>query len=280
MWALLLAIACADEGRVAVTIDDLPGHHWAGIDPGVGTARILAALAAHHVPATGFVNCDNGGEDVLRMWLDAGHELGNHHATHGGLNKVPPDEWLTGVDRCQAALQALTGTAPRFFRYPYLFNGPTPEIREHVRAAIESKGLTIARVTVDDHEWKLAELYDSARLAGDAAEAERIAALYVPHVIAAIRHFRDVSKKKVGRDVAHVLLLHDNGLAADHLGELLAAIEAEGLRFVPLAEAAADPVYALPNAYDGKWGISWLYRIPPAADDGWLGQEWERLFGE
>src|SRR5262249_13276783 len=72
--------------RIALTFDDLPAH--AALPPGLSRVdvarRILAALAAHHAPATyGFVNAKGlegapENEEVLRAWREAGHPLGNH----------------------------------------------------------------------------------------------------------------------------------------------------------------------------------------------------------
>ena len=77
-----------------------------------------------------------------------------------------------------------------------------------------------------------------------------------------------------------MLLLHANTLNAHHLGALLDALRAQGVVFVPLAEALTDEVYARPDEYAGRGGISWLYRIAPVTpSDEWTfeNSEWKRL---
>ncbi len=289
--ALLLGAAVAAEPvpyRIAVTVDDVP---WMGpVHPDgklVANRAILAALQAHGAPATAFVNCDLAlaGAPVLRAWLDAGMELGNHQAAHDDLNKVPEARWLEGVRRCDAVLREITGQAVVYFRYPYLFNGPSPEVRDRVLGVLTGDlGYTIARVSVDNHEWKIANLYGQAVAAGDREQAGELAKFYVEHVLSGIENFRAVAQRKVGRDVAHVLLLHANGLNADHLNDLLTALEGDGASFIPLSEALQDPVYALPQAYEGRWGLSWLYRVEPVDHERpWDDQSWRELqvrFGE
>src|SRR5512146_2744478 len=89
-----LAILCGScfaqsQRTIAITFDDLP-KAYAGKDTAsdirATTERLLQALQAHRVPAIGFVN-EQGvfvpGEtdariEVLRLWLTAGMELGNH----------------------------------------------------------------------------------------------------------------------------------------------------------------------------------------------------------
>lgn len=276
-------------GRVAVTIDDVP---WVGALPPQGRAwgndRVVQALVDHQVPATGFVNCDRveKNDSVLQKWLQAGLELGNHQAAHDDLNKTPEEKWLAGVDRCHELLRTETSPPraagperpPRFFRYPYLYQGPTPEIRARIHAALTHRGYAIAQVSIDNHEWKLGELYGKALAQGQGERAASIARYYVEHVLGATRHFQETAQRKQGHDVGHVLLLHDNRLAAEHLGELLTEFEKSGYKFIPLEEALRDPVYALENAYQGRWGISWLNRVAPVEHpDPWMEASWKEI---
>ena len=61
-------------------------------------------------------------------------------------------------------------------------------------------------------------------------------------------------------------------------------LAADGARFVPLAEALQDPVYALPQTYEGRWELSWLYRIEPVDETHpWDDATWNEIetrFGE
>ena len=264
---------------LAVTYDDLP-FQAAQVPPDGalgGTARLIDALTARAIPAVGFVNCDRGGEEVLRLWQAAGLELGNHQANHDNLNKVALEVWLDGARRCHEALKVYN--PPRFFRYPYLFQGKTLEVRDAAAATLRGElGQTIAHVTIDNHEWRLAQLYSEAVAAGDDARAEAVRGEYVPHLLAATANARAVAQEKLGRDVAHVLLLHTNALSVELAGPLMDALAAEGARFVTLSEALADPVYALPDAYVGPAGISWLYRVEPVVGHWtWEDETWTDL---
>ena len=270
---VLALIGCATQAaeppppwRIAVTIDDLP---WNGARPATGvrpeTAKLLRTLKEHGVPAVGFVNCEPAWEENLEQWREAGFELGNHQARHDDLRSVDPAVWLEGVHSCTKDL----GPETRWFRYPYLRRGNTPETRDAVRAEIE-QSLTVAPVSVDNHEWMLAQRYQEGN--------PKAAALYTDHLLGAGRHFRAVGHQVTGRDVAHILLLHVNSLAADHLDAALTAFEAEGAVWITLEEAMEDPVYAMDDLYAGKKGISWLYRVTPEEPTlEWDFAEWKRL---
>ncbi|MFH1143399.1 MAG: polysaccharide deacetylase family protein [Candidatus Eisenbacteria bacterium] len=259
---------------IAITLDDLP---WVGaLGPEdsrpAAMARVLAALERHHVPATGFVVCGRAsdGRALLRKWLAAGHELGNHSVTHPHLDALTLEAWEREVCDCRDSLAVFTGSATRWFRYPFLQMARTAGKRDSARAIVHSCGHEIAHVSVDTGEWALVKPYVAALEDGDRARAAAIGRAYVEHLRAAIRHYRDVAAQRVGHDIDHVLLLHANALAADHLDTLLAAIEEDGGRFVPLAQALADPVYQRPDDYAGPIGLSWLYRFAPAADSAWV----------
>lgn len=263
--------ASADGVEIAVTIDDVPwsgGARPRGPALRAATERLLSALSSRGVPAVGFVNCDRVEDlEVLRLWVAAGFELGNHSAAHLDLNRAPLDAWLDDVRRCHRVLRNATGVPVRYFRFPYLHRGPTVERRAAARALLDSLGVQAASVSVDNSEWILAAAYADALERQASERVDSIARLYVEHVVQAVEHFREVARRKVGRDVRHVLLLHANALAVDHLGALLDSLAARGAVFIALEEALADPVYDRADGYVGPKGLSWLYRIAPATPE-------------
>lgn len=282
----------AVRAGVAITVDDLP---WVGPLPRDATQatlvrRIVAALAAHRAPATGFVVCErlsrSDGRAALQAWTAGGLDVGNHTSTHRHLDAIPIDEWEKDVRSCQEQLRHETGRAPIRFRFPFLGTGRSAEARGAAREVLARLHVRDAPVSIDTGEWTLAAPYVDALNRSDAARAKEIGDAWVTHVLAAVRHYRALGLSTEGREIAHVLLLHANALAADHLDRLLTALEADGLAFVALSDALADPVYAKNDDYVGAVGLSWLYRLSPATadaawawDDGQL-QALRRRFGQ
>lgn len=260
-----------ESPRIAITLDDLP---WNGPAPPDGVAaatrRLLSALYTHGAPVTGFVVCGRMVDDdpALRLWLERGLELGSHSEAHRDLNDAPLSLWLADVRSCDRKLRRLTGRPVRFFRFPYLHQGPTLERRTAALDLLEELGYRVAHVTVDNSEYVLARPYDAALSRDDEEERRRLLDLFVDHILTMTRHYVEVARRKFGRDVSQILLLHANALVADGMGRLLDALAAEGFQIVTLDEALTDPVYALPDAYLGRRGLSWLYRVEPlAAED-------------
>jgi peptidoglycan/xylan/chitin deacetylase (PgdA/CDA1 family) len=114
--ALALPDARAAERVVAVTFDDLPAPPAAVVANDVAslrqlTRKLLDAVRKYGVPAVGFVNEGKlfvegagpadveGRTGLLRMWVDAGLELGNHTYSHHDLNRTPLEEFEADVVR-------------------------------------------------------------------------------------------------------------------------------------------------------------------------------------
>lgn len=261
------------DRRLAITVDDLPlfGGLAPGDNPAEVNRRLLAAFSRRGVHATGFVVCGHADShsDVLEAWLAAGMDLGNHTAHHLDLNKTDVDAWVEDVEECHDRLSRLAQRHPRYFRYPMLHQGDTQEKRSGAASALKRLGYTVAHVTVDNSEWLLAAAYGRALQDGDSELRHRIAQAYVEHLMSGIDHFDEVGRAEFGRWPPHVLLVHANALAADHIGAVLDALSARGVRVVPLAEVLMDPVFSVGDAYVGPKGLSWFYRASPGAFERW-----------
>lgn len=248
--------------RVAVTIDDVPrsGRGWAGIDWEAETRRLLAQLTDRGVPAVAYVTCANRppAGSLLPLWREAGTEPGNHTYRHRDLNTEPLDVWLSDVRRCHDEIARDWGRPPATFRYPMLHRGPTEERKSAAAVLLDSLGTPDGPVTIDNSEWVIAAAYADAP--PDSDRDARFRELYVEHMLRMLEHYRTAARDGLGRDPAHVLLLHANALNARHMGVVLDAYRERGVEFVPLAEALEDPFYGMEDRYVGRRGLSWIYR--------------------
>ena len=277
LGALALAApgAAAPQRTMAVTFDDLPITGSAGTP--CRPERLLAfnsafvtMLRAERIPAAVLANAGRAcsGDrtfmaEVLRSWVDAGFELGNHTATHPDLNRVGVDAFMADVEAGEPPLIAAlapSGRRLRYFRHPFLRTGATEEIRSEAARRIAERGYTVAPVTIDNEEWVFAAVYADAEAKGDAAVKARIGAAYVDYMLKVTEFYEGYSREMLGREPAQVLLLHVNALNRDHFPALRHGLAARGYRFVSLDQALQDPVYRTPDTYLGRRGISWLQR--------------------
>jgi peptidoglycan/xylan/chitin deacetylase (PgdA/CDA1 family) len=252
--AALCALPAARPVRaqeVALTFDDLPAH--SALPRGetrVGVARaILKALREAKAPAFGFVNGvqterEPGSDQVLSLWRAAGHPLGNHTWSHLRLTADSAEAFETDIVRNEPLLEARMGQADwRWFRYPYLAEGETPEVRARARAFLKARGYRIASVTLDFADWAYNEPYARCRDKGDAAAVAALEARYLASAAEGLDRARAQSHRLYGRDIPYVLLMHLGAFDARMAPRLLALYRSKGVRFVSLAEAEADPFY-------------------------------------
>jgi len=238
--------------EVAITVDDLPRHgaQRPGHEPAAVAAALLDAFARHHVPSVyGFINAERlerHPEDieVLRRWVAAGHPLGNHTFAHVDVEKLALADYLADIDRNEPLLAALAPPPWKIFRYPFLREGADAATRQAVRAHLASHGYRIAEVTIDPWDWAYNDPYVRCWDAmSDAARAAMRANL-VAEARAKLLSAADAATAIAHRPVRQILLMHLGAIDADAIEALLTSYEAAGVRWIPLADALADPIYA------------------------------------
>lgn len=283
MAGLLLAgPAAAQETRtngptdraVALTFDDLPAVStraqldvWSMI-----TDSLLSVLQRHRAPAIGFVNenklevngrLDDERVELLRHWLGAGHDLGNHTYAHRSLHTTPLVEYEQDILRGEVALRELLGSrgrTPQWFRHPQLHTGRTLPVKRRLHGFLTRFGYRVAPVTIDNQEWIFARAHDHALDRGDAALVHRIESAYLAYMDTIFGYYEKQAVAIVGYELPQILLLHANRLNAACLDRLLLMMQRRGYRFITLEQAMRDPAYDRPDIYTGPAGITWLHR--------------------
>ena len=280
--ALLLGGASASAGvrKVAITFDDLPaaGARNPEEDASLTTggiqainAAILAALRAHRVPATAFVNERGiaeypdaaGRRAILGRWVAEGMELGNHTYSHRDFNAMSVEDFEREVEAGEASIAGLMRGAGRrlaWFRFPMNHTGDTASKREAAARYLARRGYRVATCTIENEDYEFERAFRSALAAGDAKAAEKLRAEYLRYTAAEIDYYADLHRRLFGRETAQVMLLHANRLNAALAEEILRLFEARGYRFVSLAEAQADPAFRTPETVATKFGPMWGYR--------------------
>lgn len=249
-----------------VTVDDLPIASELHVDPRERlaiTRDLLETLERHGVPAVGFVTWRNVKDDtdidLLRMWLDAGHELGNHSDQHLNYSATDVEEYIADVERARvrlAQLLAERGSSVRFFRFPFLREGDTMEKLSAMRAYLDQSGQRNVPVTIDNQDWSFERPWVEASRAGDERAAARVGAEYLAAVRLAVAHHERTSRRLFERDVPQILLLHANAVGAANWDGLFTELTENGHRFAKADEVLADSALLVEHDYVGSYGPS------------------------
>ena len=258
--------------EVAITFDDLPSPQAYDITTLRDlTSRLLHKVTFEHIPAIGFVNegkMHERGEveartAILKMWLDAGMELGNHTYSHLRLYTTPLAQYEADVIRGETVIKKLLaerGMKLRYFRHPTLNTGPNLETKHVFEKFLAMHGYTIAPVTIDNSEWIFAEAYAKAKAHNDTATMQRVAEAYLPYMEEVFAFYEQLSRDTLGYEPKQILLLHANMLNADYFDDIAHMLKRRGYAFISLEQALTDKAYGLPDNYVGPTGISWLQR--------------------
>ncbi|HEX8160479.1 MAG TPA: M56 family metallopeptidase [Pyrinomonadaceae bacterium] len=259
--------------RVAVTFVTLPMVHTPYVPRAEKDMRkLLAGLSANGVRAVGFVNAaqlyrdgvqDESRVNLLRMWLDAGMELGSEGFAHPNLYGTPLEDFERDVQRGEyvtSQLAAERGARLHYFSYPYLNVGPDRETKESFERFLSGRGMQVHKVTIDNWDWLFGKAYADARRAEDGEAMRRISDEYVPYMERVFDFYEGLSRDTLGYEPPQVLMLTANALNCEKFEELAAMLKRRGYSFVTLDEAMRDRAYRQPDTYTGAWGISWLQR--------------------
>ncbi|WP_349618751.1 polysaccharide deacetylase family protein [Azospirillum argentinense] len=178
----------------ALTFDDGPHR--------VVTRQILDVLNREKIPATYFPVAsvaENQGE-VIRDFIAAGHEIGNHSLTHADLRAMDPETQRHEIAEANRILRGF-GANPVLFRPPY--GRYTPDLL----AIAREESMSPVLWTVDTRDWQV-------------RDPDRI----VQHV-------------KTEAGTGSVLLLHSTYPSTlNALPRVIAAMRAKGCEFVTLSE--------------------------------------------
>ena len=269
----MFAQAQPPRRQVAITFDDLPvaqSGDSACDEPGLTklTQQLLNPFREGLIPVTAFViagRCSRLTEAqrtaVLKLWIAARAEIGNHTFSHRGLNTMSIEDYHNDILKADAELRRTLGIEQlRYFRSPMLQTGPTKEAKQQLEDFLKTQGYRQSPVTIDNSDWIYATVYSNALAGGDIELAQKVQKDYIEYMETVIGFFERRSVEVAGREFPQILLLHANKLNSDSIPSLLAMMRRRGYEFISLETALDDPVYKLPNEYAGKGGFSWIHR--------------------
>lgn len=264
----------AQERQIAITIDDLPvvSTRTDLKNRQQITQKLLSHITKAKIPAIGFVNenklykddkRDEAQVDLLRMWLKANLELGNHTFSHMSLHDNPVEKYKENILKGEIITKELLaekGFKPRYFRHPYLWTGLSLEIKKEVSDFLTEHSYTIAPVTMDNSDYIFSSAYDRAFDKKDKKLMKQIGVAYVEYMEKVFDYWERQSVKLLGREVKQTLLLHANFINSDYFDDLAKILKKRGYKFITLEEALKDEAYKLSDNWTKRSGISWLHR--------------------
>ena len=202
--------------------------------------------------------------EVVKMWRDAGLEVGIGGYQHIWFHDTPLDEYIANAERNEQITRKILAeknTLLRYFSYPFLNTGRTAEDNRQFENWLANRDLKSVKYTFDNQEWMYSFAYDRARENKDAAAAARVKTEFLEYMTKMLAHYEAYSQEMFGRDIAQTLVLTPSRLVADSADELFGMFEKSDYQFVSMDEAQADEAYRTEEKIiESKSGTSWFER--------------------
>jgi len=255
--SLLLTISGYSQS-VALSFDDVPRGKGILFSGSERAQILLEKLKKENVDTVIFFcvgrAIDSAGDARIKMYSEAGHLIANHTYSHKSLDKISAAEYIADIAHADSILNKYK-TYTKLFRFPYLHEGNTTGKRDSVRNAIASMNYMNGYVTIDTYDWYIDFLLKEGIKEQKKIDYEKLKKMYVDIMWDGIKFYDSLAQKVLGRSPAHVLLLHENDLAALFIDALIDHIRKNNGRIISPIEAYQDPVSEyIPNVLMNNQG--------------------------
>ena len=264
LMALFIATS-ANSQEIAITFDDVPRADSRLFTGEERTRRLISSLQKANVDdVMMFVTTNNITEKSkkrVEAYIKAGYHLGNHSHSHLSAHREKVETYLNDITQAHNLLREFDHTTP-FYRYPYLHEGKDRKTRDQIRQHLQKMNYSNGYVTVDNYDWYMDSLLQQALAGNRQVDYDALKHAYVTSLWESIRFYDEIAKKALGRSPRHVLLLHENDLAAMFIDDLVEHIRAQGWKIISPQRAYEDPIAtAIPDVlFNGQGRVAAIAR--------------------
>lgn len=239
--------AYADK-KIALSFDDAPRPDTSYFTGEERTALLLENLKKVTAPpVTMFVTANSLSERTqprIDAYVWAGLLIANHSHAHKSANKLSVNDFVQDTELAHASISRLDNFTP-FYRFPYLHEGDTVEKRDAMRTHLSTMGYRNGYVTVDNFDWYMDAYFQELIRAEANIDMAKLGELYVQSLIESVEFYDDLAVKTLNRRPSHVLLLHENDLAAMYVDDLIVGLRAKGWKIITTTEAYEDEMASI-----------------------------------
>lgn len=231
--------------EISISFDDAPmgdGKYFSGKER---TEKLIKALKASGVAQAIFYA--NPGKvtneeklNRLKSYQRAGHLIGNHTFDHISADKNTVEDFMESVMKADVFLKKEQLLTP-YFRYPYLRRGKTISKVRSLRKQISKQGYKDGYITIDNYDWYMNHLFQKSLKANKKINLENLKKYYIEILMKSIDFYDELAIKTLSRSPKHVLLLHENDLAALFIDDLVLHLKSRGWKIINTIDSYNDP---------------------------------------
>jgi len=260
-FIILFATISVHSQDIAITFDDAPRPDSMLFSGEERTRKLIENLQKYHVPGVVFFvttnNITEKSKKRIESYTQAGFHLGNHSHSHFSAHREDVNTYMSDITVAHNKLKDFDNLVP-FYRYPYLKEGKNRETRDRIRQHLTEMNYRNGYVTVDNYDWYMDSLLQQALAKGKNVNYDALKNAYIEILWESILFYDDIAKKSLGRSPKHVLLLHENDMAALFIGDLIEHIRKQGWNIISPQNAYQDPIgFTVPDVlFNGQGRVS------------------------
>lgn len=230
--------------EIAITIDDAP-RPSSYLSASERTQLLIKNLKSVKSPPVIFFatgqNLTEENTPNLLAYAKAGHFIAHHSDKHLWYHRTSVDDYQKDFLTAHEKFKELPNFH-KFYRFPYLDRGRSKEKTNAMHDFLSKQDYQDGYVTVDNYDWYLDNLFQQAKKSKATIDMQALKDLYVKTMLEAAEFYNDAAIKYLERLPKHVLLLHDNDLAAYFLDDLIRAFRKADWKIISPLEAYQDPI--------------------------------------
>lgn len=268
LFVSLLTVSVHSQ-EIAISFDDAPRPDTRLFSGEERTQKLIASLQKAKVPDVLFFvttnNITEKSKKRVNAYIEAGFHLGNHSHSHFSAHRKDIETYLSDITKAHNKLKAFNNVIP-FYRYPYLHEGNDRNTRDRIRQHLHELNYSNGYVTVDNYDWYMDSLLQNAIAEGKDVNYDALKRAYIAVLWESILFYDEIAIKTLGRSPRHVLLLHENDIAALFIGDLIEFIRSKGWKIISSQEAYKDPIaFTRPDVlFNGQGRVAAI-----AKEKGW-----------
>jgi len=245
LLALISISPLSESKEIAITFDDSPRKALGYFDGPNRANKLIEELKNHNIDQVAFFSnsqrLDSEGIQRLQAYSQAGHIIANHTHSHPNFNKISLEEYTENFLLADTALSQFKGFK-KLFRFPYLREGNNKTKRDGMREVLNKHGYTNAYITLNNYDWYIENLFQSAIKEDVSIDQDRMQKFYVQVMMESIEYYDEMAQKHLGRSPKHILLLHEMDISALFVGDLVDELRRKGWKIISPEEAYNDEI--------------------------------------
>ena len=111
-----------------------------------------------------------------------------------------------------------------------------------MREVLKKHGYINAYITLNNYDWYIENLFQSAVMKGVSIDFDRMRQFYVQVMMESIEYYDEMAINHLGRSPKHILLLHEMDISALYVGDLVDELRRKGWKIISPEEAYTDEI--------------------------------------